>query len=926
MTNPTSPSPSSGASPRFLPLLLILFIGSGCAALVYEVVWLQMLTLVVGASGISLGVLLGTFMGGMCLGSLLLPKLVSKRFHPLQVYAALELGIGACGLLVLWGLPLLEQFYTKFGGEGLSGILLRGLVSGICLLPPTMLMGATLPAMSRWIQATPRGVSWLGFFYGGNTFGAVGGCLLAGFYLLRVHDMPYTTHIAVYINIAVALAALGLAALAPVEIVAADEQAAGNESASTGGARTIFVAIAISGLTALGAEVVWTRLLSLMFGATVYTFSLILAVFLTGLGIGSTAGATIAREAKVSPRVALGVCQLLLVAAIAWTSFAVSHSIPFWPIKADLYAVPRPWSTFQMDVACCFFAIFPATVLWGASFPLALAAAASGRGDPGKLVGDVYAANTVGAIFGALGFSLLIMPTMGSQGSQKILIALACVGALAAIVPELIAAPGESGAAGSRRTALTFATLAGLVLAVWLGSTVSRPYWGMVAYGRFAPTYASELIEGVDANGKGVPMLSAWPRDAQPIDPNTKEPLKVTEWPGGITAEKNVPQGDGTDDLYSEYVGEGMNVSVAVSMSTGGIRSFHGAGKVQASNDPQDMRLQRVLGHISMLAHKDPDSVKSVLVVACGAGVTAGSFIPYLAANPDLKITIVDIEPLVPTHVTPRFAKENYSVVGSFDDNGNLVPGPKNVTVIYDDGRHFLRTTKEKFDIITSDPIDPWVKGCAALNTVEYYQMAKDHLNPGGVMSLWIPLYESNIETAKSVLGTFFKVYPQGILWSNDIKGEGYDAVLWGRKEDVAPVINIDEMQARLDRPDYAEVKQSLADVNIHSAVDLLITFAGQAPNMGRWLADAQINNDRDLRLQYLAGMWLNSYMGRDILSDILKDYIFPGNIFTGSPEKVQALQTALNDEGRARFATMERLQNLLNPPTAAAAAPAATP
>jgi spermidine synthase len=180
--------------------------------------------------------------------------------------------------------------------------------------------------------------------------------------------------------------------------------------------------------------------------------------------------------------------------------------------------------------------------------------------------------------------------------------------------------------------------------------------------------------------------------------------------------------------------------------------------------------------------------------------------------------------------------------------------------------------------------------------------MARDHLNPGGVVSLWIPLYESNIPTAKSVLGTFFKVFPQGIIWSNDIKGEGYDAVLFGRTD--ATKINIDEMQARLDRRDYALVKQSLADVSINSAVDLLLTYAGSAPRLQNWMKDAEINTDRNLRLQYLAGMWLNSYVGREILSDMLKDYQFPTDIFSGSPERVAELKKALEDEGRARFAT----------------------
>src|SRR4051812_1917028 len=175
---------------RFLPALLLLFVGSGCAALIYEVVWFQLLQLVIGSSAVSMGVLLGTFMGGMCLGSYLLPRYIGRGEHPLRVYAFLELGIAVSGLLILFGMPLLNGLYvTVSGGSGISGLLMRGVAAAICLLPPTLLMGATLPAISRWVESTPEGVSWLGFFYGGNIAGGVVGCLLAGFYLLRVHDM-----------------------------------------------------------------------------------------------------------------------------------------------------------------------------------------------------------------------------------------------------------------------------------------------------------------------------------------------------------------------------------------------------------------------------------------------------------------------------------------------------------------------------------------------------------------------------------------------------------------------------------------------------------------------------------------------------------------------------------------------------------------
>jgi spermidine synthase len=295
-----------------------------------------------------------------------------------------------------------------------------------------------------------------------------------------------------------------------------------------------------------------------------------------------------------------------------------------------------------------------------------------------------------------------------------------------------------------------------------------------------------------------------------------------------------------------------------------------------------------------------------VLIVACGAGVTAGSFI----VHPDVKrIVICDIEPLVPTTVTPMFGKENYHVVdGIARENPHMVDG-KQVEVIYDDGRHFLRTTREKFDIITSDPIDPWVKGCASLNTVEYYQMCRDHLNPGGSVSLWIPLNESDLDTTKSLIATFFQVFPHGILWSNERERYGYDGILFGQVEPT--VIDVDELQRRLVRPDHKLVKQSLLDVGLwepkgfegeevpDEGIELLATYAGQAPLLKEWSQGAQINTDRNLRLQFLAGMSLNSYMGDAILSSILSYYRFPDRTFVGSPEGIEALKQALDRKGR---------------------------
>jgi spermidine synthase len=540
--HPNGPGPQS---PRYLPALLLLFVGSGCAALIYEIVWYQMLQLVVGLTTVSLGVLLGTFMGGMCLGSLLLARLVSAGRHPLRVYAALELGIAVCGLLLLAGFPYLAQVYTNHFGYGLSGVTLRVAIAVVCLIPPTLLMGATLPAIARWVESTPQGVSWLGFFYGGNIAGAVFGCLLAGFYLLRVHDIAYATYVAATVNAAVAALAIGLSAVSPHRAAGpapAPARSAESPQRATH-ARAVYIAIALSGLSALGAEVVWTRQLSLVLGGTVYTFAIILAVFLAGLGVGSSVGSLLARVAR-RPQLMLGACQVLLMLGIGWTAYMIARSLPYWPIDPSIST--DPWYTFQSDMARTFWAIFPATLLWGASFPLALAAAAAPGQDPGRLVGGVYAANTVGAILGALGLSMIFIPWIGTQNSQRLLIAVAAVSAIVMFAPLMFPAAAKTAPSapggGPQPLMVRFSGVSLVILIVvgafLLARGIQAAPWGIIAYGRYMATYGDQLEPGV--------------RDTPPA---------------------------GANKIWCLYEGEGLNGSVVVTESSYGVRSFHSAGR-----------------------------------------------------------------------------------------------------------------------------------------------------------------------------------------------------------------------------------------------------------------------------------------------------------------------------------------------------------
>ncbi|MDX1562549.1 MAG: fused MFS/spermidine synthase, partial [Gammaproteobacteria bacterium] len=650
---------------------------------------------------------------------------------------------------------------------------------------------------------------------GGNLAGAVAGSLLAGYYLLRVYDMPTATGVAVLLNFVVAALAYVVAKRTDAVVLPGSNAKADTSTAVRpliASQRNVYIVIALSGLTALGAQVVWTRLLSLLFGATTYTFSLILAVFLVGLGIGSSAGAALARD-LANPRAALGWVQIGLCAAIAWGAYATGQSLPFWPIDPSMST--SLLYIFELDLMRAVWVMLPGAILWGASFPLALASVAAPGQDTGRLVSGVYAANTVGAIVGALATSLVLVGTVGSQITQQLLIAIAAVGGLLLLAPTKRSATGSDplGSDPLKRIAIPIVVV---ISAALLTRTVPPLPGMLVAYGRYAATWLgrSEVL----------------------------------------------------------YVGEGVTSSVAVSRLPNGTLNYHNAGKVQASSDPSDMRLQRMLGHLTTLV---PESPSRVLVIGCGAGVTAGavSIDPLVTRQ-----TIAEIEPLVPRFVSEHFADYNF----------NVVENPK-VDIHLDDARHYLLTTDEKFDAITSDPLDPWVKGAATLYTREFFEVIKDRLNPGGVVTLFVQLYETTDDAAKSEVATFLEAFPNGAIFANTVAGRGYDLVLFATAD--GEPIDVDAVQARLDDPANAAIAESLAEVDIRSAVDLFATYAGSASDLGSWLSDAQINTDRNLKLQYLAGLGLNQYRNDAIYRDMIADIGYPYGLFTGSPETLRALQ-----------------------------------
>jgi spermidine synthase len=593
----------------------------------------------------------------------------------------------------------------------------------------------------------------------------------------------------------------------------------------------------MSGFAALGAEVVWTRMLAILFGSTVYTFAIILAVFLAGLGIGSTMAAAWIRWSRHPVRW-LVVAQLAIVALVPFANHMITDELPY-NYRPAVTTVSDIYAVFAHDTWRAAAAVLPAALFWGASFPLVLATAGgSGQGDTGRLVGQIYAANTLGAIFGALLTSAAFIPFMGSQRTQQLLVLVSGLAAILAIgaAPRVpVAALTEE---NGRRV---FAKLKHAIDVAFS--------WLPTLRGRVALLLVSVV---------GMFYVAAPPEGffGRSLDPY--------RW-----------LREGADDLY---VREGRAATVAVQkVKFNDIKYLCIGGKVEASNIQKDLRIELMLGHLPALFHPSP---KKTLTVGLGTGTTAGSFV----LHPEVEeITICEIEPVVREAAGTYYAKENNCVV---DD-----PRTK---FHFDDARHFLATTDERFDVITSDPINSWIRGASALYSREYYELCQEHLNPDGLMVQWIPLYEKDAATAKCELATFLSVFPDATVWTGwtpkDGDDERHDLVLIGRMKPAK--IDLEALARRMDA--NAAIKAALKPVAIDTVPALIGQFVCRGEDLRPWLADAEINRDISLRLEYLAGLSLWMVQAKQVFHDMGIDRCYPVDVFENDAEYKAEIQQRL--------------------------------
>jgi len=515
------------------------------------------------------------------------------------------------------------------------------------------------------------------------------------------------------------------------------------------------------------------------------------------------------------------------------------------------------------------------------SFPLALAAAADVSADRGRSSGNVYAANTLGAIGGSLLTSLLFIPSWGTRTAQQIFVVLAA--AAAAVMYASLRRPAPHGAAASSPPG----TETSPVRTEPTASGTPREETTETKSGSEAAKTDATQVKPQAAKDAAVataPASKPKKRKRTRLDYLADLPL-----PAAIVGVFLVPalpskfQATGryiwtlNDRDKIPYVAEGVASTVAVRESPNH-RYYHVAGKVEASTDHLDMRLQRLLGHLSALAHPHP---QSVLVVGLGAGVTAGAFV----VHPQVKrIVICEIEPAVLPAASRYFSQENHGVLSD-----------ARVEVVSDDARHFLATTQEKFDVITSDPIHPWVRGNSVLFSQEYYAIVKDRLNAGGIATQWVPLYETSEKAIQIQMRTFVDAFPDGTVWNSQPDTKGYDVVLLGQVEPLR--IDIAAVQKRID--DNEALRKSLSDVKLTSALDIFGSYGTRGRDLGDWLKDTPVNRDFSLKLEYISGLAFNYQIADEIYASMVKRRNYPEDIFIAPDDVATQLRGRLAPKAR---------------------------
>jgi len=416
--------------------MIPIFVLSGFSGLVLEVVWVRLATLALGITIHAVAIVVAGFMAGLAIGSYMFGRIADDRRSRLTMYAALEGGIAILGLGVTRLLQQMPRWMAEVSANGNDlSVLVAALVFFLALLP-CILMGATLPVLARALADPARASRWVGWLYGSNTLGAVAGAFLTDFALIPSVGVTVTAVAAVACNGLAALSSLIVVGRCSAGLADATRPVRPSQAAPW----PLYVAYGISGFAALGLQMTWTRLFLMYMPGRAFVFSLILTTFLAGLAVGSAAAAGWAAR-SVRPAMVLVAMQALLagtvLAGVLWINpvdrMLMTHAVADPLLKAARLGAANS-TGFRFDVlqglgrAIALFTL--PTLLMGAIFPFVSRVALDERGGTGRPIGELYAANTVGAIAGSIAVGFWILPGRGAQGTLLWLAALVVVAAV----------------------------------------------------------------------------------------------------------------------------------------------------------------------------------------------------------------------------------------------------------------------------------------------------------------------------------------------------------------------------------------------------------------------------------------------------------------------------------------------------------------
>jgi spermidine synthase len=766
-------------------LFLLAYACSGFAGLVYEVSWTRLLTLAIGHTTGAASAVVAAFLGGLAAGAAA-GGAVASRISPrasLRAYIAIELGVAAAALALPWMLraatPILAWAYGDVPGL-LFAVVRLLLCFGLVFLPAAAL-GASFPLAIRWFaEGSANAARATGALYAINTAGAAAGALLAGFVLIPAIGVSGTTLVGVAASTAAALCVAAALLRTSVRDGGAGAGAAARAARAAGAAQAAAV-LGVTGFAALMHEIVWTRILSLVLGPTIYAFSATLAAVIAGVAIGSAIGTWLVGRTR-SPAAWLASACVVAALTVAFTSWLAGSDLA--ALAARQAASPDTAASWLLQgLLIAFILILPTAVCLGAAFPLALATinppeaarsphdhdAVARDGLAARQFGLVYAVNTVGAVAGSLAAGFFFIPLIGLQSTLRFVGI--CLVAASLIVLTRAALSRTARAVG------------GAILATAALITVVAPPWDRSLLASGGYLYAQYVPRDLDLTG----LLKA----------------------GTLL-----------------YYREGASATVSVKRLTGTL-TLAVDGKTDASNRG-DMLTQKLIAHLPLLLHENP---REVAIIGLGSGVTVGSALRHPIQRADvLEISAEVVE------ASRFFENENHRALD--DSRTNLIVG---------DGRSHLQLTPRRYDVIISEPSNPWIAGVAALFTREFFAAASDRLAPGGIIGQWANAYNISNRDLRAIIATFRTVFPDGTVWMVG----GDDVLLVGSKPG-GPALDarLSGIRSHWTRPGVAA---DLAERSVLEPFSILSMFAGGPAELEAYARGAEILTDDRMTLEFSA-------------------------------------------------------------------------